>query len=108
MGTVEFGVIMGLIGAVIGVLTFYLGRVSAAKQEGADVATMKGDIGHIKENVGHIKIDLKNDMAEIKQSLQDDLKKHDDSIRRLHDRVDEQGVRSVELIREHEQKYHSV
>lgn len=64
--------------------SFFIGRLMNAKSEGANFAIMKTDIEYIKTAIG-----------DIKTALQDADKTHDESIRRLHDRIDK-----------HEQTYH--
>jgi len=99
--TIEFGLIAALIGCIIGVITFFVGRQSAAKKDGQEwgafQAELKTDISYIKRDVSEIKVsvaDSKNDtMAAI-------VKEGDNrriSIRRLHEKFDDHLV-----------KYHNV
>lgn len=82
-------IVFTLIGLFFTIGSFYIGRVSAAKNEGknegATLAGMAKDIQYISEEV-----------KSIRETLDKRDTKYDDSIRRLHDKFDE-----------HILKYHS-
>lgn len=79
--TIEIGLLIALVGGIIGVATFFIGRQTAAKKDGEQwgefKAELKTDITYIKRDVG-----------EIKSSVNDNSRENRESIRRVHDRLD--------------------
>jgi hypothetical protein len=73
-----------LAGLLLGAASFYIGRMSAAKNEGATLAKIEKDIEFLVKQ-----------MAIVQEALEKQNSKYDDSIRRLHDRINE-----------HERLYH--
>lgn len=61
--TIEIGLIFALVGCIIGVITFFVGRQSAAKKDGEQwgsfTSEIRGDISNIKDNVSEIKAQVK-------------------------------------------------
>lgn len=48
---VEVSVLIGVIGLVISVLSFFIGRTTAAKNKGVEDGEMKADIKYIKSSI---------------------------------------------------------
>lgn len=76
--TIETGILLAVCSLAIAAATFFIGRTSAAKQEGETMATMRTDILYIKDS-----------LKEIKDGLRAGDQEHSASIRRVHDRIDE-------------------
>ena len=75
---IEIGVIIAIMGAIIGAASFFLGRITSAKQDGEWKGELKADLKHIQAS-----IDRLNDKVETNSD------KMDASIRRLHKRIDD-------------------
>lgn len=73
--------VLGVAGTALGL---YFGRITAAKGDAANMATLSTKIETVLEAI-----------REIKQTLKEESQSNSDSIRRLHDRIDE-----------HERTYH--
>lgn len=77
--TIEIGLIISLVGCAIGVITFFIGRQTAAKNSGQEWGELKADIKYIKEDIAEIKPQVKfigeqyskmhTDVAVIKRDL---------------------------------------
>lgn len=91
--TIELGIMLTLIGGAISVATFFIGRQSAAKSEGKQAGTLESDVSYIKKTVDELKLDLKEANIPYMKSAIETLKKENEemkeSIRRIHDRIDE-------------------
>lgn len=85
MTPTEIGLIFTIIAGIIGIITFFIGRQSAAKNDGQEWGELKSDIRHIK-----------GDIEEIKGTVGDSNRSLKESIRRLHKRIDD-----------HERDYHN-
>ena len=47
--TAEISILISLTGAVLSVLTFFIGRMTAAKQNGREAGALSVEIGYIKK-----------------------------------------------------------
>jgi len=52
--TAEISILISLAGAVLSVLTFFIGRMTAAKQNGREAGALSVEIGYIKKGVDDI------------------------------------------------------
>lgn len=84
--TIELGVLIAIIGIVISVATFFIGRITSAKNDASTITELKKDIEYLLRDVKYIRDNIENNS-----------KKYDDSLRRVHMRIDE-----------HERTYHNV
>ena len=94
--TIEIGVLIAVIGGVISLLAFFIGRQSAAKIEGVEKGRLLGDVEHIKETVNTLVATVEANFREANipalKARIDALEKvsgeYRQSIKRLHERID--------------------
>lgn len=112
---IEASILIGVIGLVLSVITFYIGRQSSAKDDGKSVGAMETDLRYIKESVNRIEAQLNRDVQrlegridEISRQLTDTASishRAMESTKSAHNRIDEH------LEREHsmtvERRYHN-
>lgn len=67
-----------VIAGIIGIATFFIGRTTAAKNDGERWGELKADIRHMKDDISEIKVSLEKNSKDTKES-----------IRRVHERLDE-------------------
>ena len=78
--TAESSIMLSVIGAAVSVITFFLGRMTAAKQNGREAGALSVEIGYIKKGVDEIqkKIDRSeeqvHDLAERVRTLEAQMK----------------------------------
>ena len=78
--TVEISIMLSVIGAAVSVITFFIGRMTAAKQTGREAGALSVEIGYIKKGVDDIqkKIDRSDEqvhaLAERVRSLEAQMK----------------------------------
>ena len=72
------GIMGGVITAFLAVMTFFLARIDKARKEASDSTAMKKDIEHL--------VATTNGMS---SRLDDHNKRTDESIRRLHEKLDD-------------------
>ena len=51
--------IVAVIGCLLAVLTFFIGRLTASKQEGREVGQMFSEMGYLKSGIDDIKSEIK-------------------------------------------------
>lgn len=90
--SVELGIIFAFIACVIGVATFFIGRQTAAKNEGkAEGSSFTGvlkDIEYMKVDISKILDKLDKLDNNYNQGFKDIKKDVSESVRRLHERID--------------------
>lgn len=74
----ESGLTWAVITGIICIATFFVGRTSAAKNDGERWGTLTADIRHMKDDISDIKVSLEKNTRDTKES-----------IRRIHERIDE-------------------
>lgn len=97
---IDLGMAVGVGGLVLAVMTFFIGRLSVAKSEGkadgATLATIQADIKFVREKV-----------TELSTTSEKRETRHDESIRRVHEKIEANARRIVDEMKDHIQKYHS-
>ena len=79
-------ILIGIFGAFVAVATFFIGRTSTAKSEGASLESMRKDIEYMMKDIKYIR-----------DSFEENVKDNKHSIRRVHKRID--GIEA--FLREH-------
>lgn len=92
---IEVGVLTAVIAVVVATATFFIGRQSAAKNDGSEWGALKSDISHIMNDVQEIKLDVKDTRADYMRDISELRREFRQSTRRVHKRIDD-----------HEEKYH--
>ena len=87
--SVDIGILISAVSVTLALAGFFIGRVTAAKKAGAEDATA---LTSITKDIAYIQKDLSG----IRDAVERSQKSTDESIRRLHDRIDE-----------HVKEYHS-
>lgn len=77
MNTIELGVLFGFISIIIVIITFFIGRQSSARHEGASLEGMRKDIEYMMKDIKYIR-----------DSLEESARNNKYSIRRVHNRID--------------------
>lgn len=75
--TIEIGLLVALVAGIIGFATFFLGRQSAAKNDGERWGKLEATLQHMQD-----------DLREIKNTMAENAKSTKESLRRVHDRID--------------------
>ncbi len=99
--SIEFAVITALVSMAIGVAGFFGGKIAAAKKAAGDdaatITAIKKDIeklsGDWSKDMGY----LQKDIGSLQKTIENNQTSTDESIRRLHDRIDD-----------HVKEYHGV
>ena len=52
-------IIIAIVGCLLAVLTFFIGRQSASKQEGREAGQMFSEMGYLKSGIDDIKAEIK-------------------------------------------------
>ena len=71
--TIEIGLIFTLVGCLLSMSTFLIGRLTAAKKDGVAVGRIESEITHIKDSLEELKSDYKS--ANI-QAIQADVNRN--------------------------------
>ena len=85
--TTEISILISLAGAAISILTFFIGRMSAAKQNGREAGALSVEIGYIKKGVDEIqkKIDRSEEqvhaLAERVRTLEAQMKLYHSTVK---------------------------
>lgn len=97
---IDIGILIGIGGFALAVLTFFVGRQSSIKAEGksdgAALATIQSDIKYVREKV-----------TELSEASEKREARHDESIRRVYEKIEANTQRIAQEMKEHVQKYHS-
>jgi len=91
----EIGTFFTIIGGIIGVVMFFIGRQSAAKNEGISKGRLLGDIEYIRASIDELKNEFR--LANIPGlrarilTLEKYSNKHERDFTRIHERIDKIG-----------------
>lgn len=93
-GTAVFSLIIGALGLLLSVSSFYIGQKSGAKEKGERDGTILTEIGYIKKGNDDIRAKLEvmqksQHEAEVTNEIR--FTKIEQSLERAHERLDEQG-----------------
>lgn len=87
--TIETGLLFGAIACILGVAGFFGGRMSAAKNDGEWKGHLDTNLQYIQNDLKEIKADMKANKSTTEESLERLRKEFKDSVRRVHDRLDD-------------------
>lgn len=85
----DTSILIAIIGCALAILTFYLGRMSAAKNDGEEWGELRTDLKYMKSEMSDIKKMLETTQAHTNEAIDKMQKETKDSLRRIHDRIDE-------------------
>lgn len=87
--SIEIGILIAIIGCVISVATFYIGRQSHAKTKGQEWGEVRTNINFIKEDLGEIKTDIGSNEKALRSEILKEREERRSAVSRLHVRLDE-------------------
>lgn len=87
--------LISLIGLILSVATFFVGRTTAHRQAGEKSGYLASDIGYIKSGIDDLKTEIRSLKAELSE-IRTKLAHVDESTKSAHRRIDEliQQIRS--------------
>ncbi|HFJ9472625.1 hypothetical protein PDK06_27835 [Bacillus cereus group sp. TH217LC] len=85
--TIEVGVLIAIVSAVIGYFSYALNRSKEIKADGQQGAEMKAELGYIRKGVDDIRIDLKANEKQMQQ-LSERVTRVEESSKQAHKRLD--------------------
>lgn len=90
---VDISLLIAVIGCAVTVISFFVGRQSASKNEGREAGSLSTDLRYIKESVERIESRLETDVGRLDNSINASIlrieQQHDADVGRLDGRIDE-------------------
>jgi len=89
MGAIEIGILFGGVTLAIGIATFFIGRMTAAKNSGQEQGMMIANIEHIKSDISEIKIMFAKNMETVMATIDQERRERREGDQRLHLKLEE-------------------
>lgn len=90
---VDIGILISVLGVGLSVLTFFIGQKAGAKKEGEKQGSLLTELAYIKQDLSELKKDFKQINVEKIHCELNELRSRqvqfDESVRRLHNRIDD-------------------
>lgn len=104
---IDYNVLIAVIGVVLSIATFYIGRQSAAKNDGKAAGAVETDLKYIKESVGRIEGQLNRDVQRLEGRI-DEISKQVASVSNTAARAHESAKSAHNRIDEHLEREHNM
>lgn len=85
--TIDVSILISVVGVSLSIITFFVGRQTAAKDRGEADGNMKTDLQYIKSGISDIQNELRN-QRNTNTDFAVRLSKVEDSLKSIHKRVD--------------------
>lgn len=84
----DTNLLIALIGCVVAVVTFFVGRQTSANNTGREWGELKSDLKHIKDDVKEIKDTVSASVEGLRKEIADERKARKESLEKVYARIE--------------------
>ena len=84
----DTNLLIAIVGCVVAVATFFIGRQTSAKNTGQEWGELKSDLKHIKDDVKEIKETVSTSVEGLRKEIADERKAHKESLDKVYARIE--------------------
>ena len=84
----DVNTIITIAGVGVAIATFFIGRMSAGRNDGREWGELKSDLKHIKDDVKEIKDTMSTSVSELRKEIADERKARKESLEKVYIRIE--------------------